>query len=141
MNADIILTLDGQWHLSIENDRMCNFFFLADEQTKKYANIAVNEFDNPHIFYLVSEFSKGDLKHLKEVEKLKNIHIIRFLNSHHGVPFLKPALPVVLNMTHNELCKLETHKHFPLLFEIRYAGFYSTIIFCLRFLKSRFKIR
>lgn len=124
VNANIILCLDGQWHLAIENDGMRKFFKEStNNDILKYENIAKSEYDNPSIFYLVSVYSKVDVKHLKEVECLKNVHIVRFVNSHHGVPFLKPALPVVLNMTYDNLCELERHRHLPIFFEIKCVGF------------------
>lgn len=132
INADIILCLDGQWILEIENESLENLFSQADPELKKYGNIAKEEYNNPNVFYLVSVFSKDDKKHLGGAEKLKNIHIIRFVNTHHGVPFLKPALPVVLNMNRKQLCSLERIPHFPILFEIRYAGVCSTF----RYLKD-----
>ena len=139
IHADIILCLDGQWNLEIENESLARLFAEAPPELKNYGNIAKEEYNNPNIFYLVSAFSKDDKKHLGGAKKLKNIHIIRFVNTHHGVPFLKPALPVVLNMSYKQLCRMEAIWHLPLLFEFRYVGILPTIRFLRESLCKYFK--
>lgn len=107
----------------------------------KYFNIAQPEYDYPHTFYLVSDKSPWDVRQLALVEHFTNIHIIRFHNSHHGIPFLKVALPMILNMTAEQLTRLENGRHLPVLFEMRLVGVLPTCKYLVRLAKKLIKKR
>ncbi len=134
LKADIVISFNGQWYITdnIEHDGkvvspVLKRMVEEGADGVKYFDIARSEFDYPRTFYFVSTRSPWDARQLKCVSAFKNIHIIRFRNSHHGIPFLKSSLPRVLNMSYDELCKLEKHSHLPLLFDVRIAGFVPTV--------------
>jgi hypothetical protein len=52
---------------------------------------------------------------------------ILFKTAHHGVPFVKSALPVVINLESEALEKLVGKKFNSLLFSIRMAGLIETL--------------
>ena len=105
----------------------------------KYFNIARKEFDYSRTFYLVSDHSPWDSKQIRLVEGFKNIHIIRFHNRHHGIPFLKVALPTILNMSYEELCHLEKQGHWPVIFEMGLVGIMPTCKYLLKLSKKIIK--
>lgn len=130
----MVLSFNGQWYITdnIESDGKVISPVLkrmVDENADgvKYFDIARSEFDYPRTFYFVSVMSPWDARQLQRVEHFKNIHIIRFRNSHHGIPFLKSSLPRVLNMSFEELCGLEMYKHSPIVFDIGIGGLRPTI--------------
>ena len=134
LKASLVISFNGQWEIfsQIEKDgRVVSPILkrLRDERQDevKYFNIARQEFDYERIFYLVSDRSPWDIQQLKLVERFRNIHIVRFRNSHHGIPFLKVALPTILNMSYEELCALEKDVHKPVLFEMQLVGMVPTI--------------
>lgn len=134
LKASIILDYNGQWHLDadlMKDGRPVSPVLkkMLDEKADgvKYFDIAREEFDYPNTFYLVSTRSPGDAGQLKRVASFNHIHILRFRNSHHGIPFLKSSLPRVMNMSYTELCQLEKHEHLPILFDIRRGGVIATL--------------
>jgi hypothetical protein len=55
------------------------------------------------------------------------LNLIGFNTSHHGVPFLKCNLPVILDKSPQELVKLAGKIHNPLRFSIQNVGFKKTV--------------
>lgn len=126
IKASIVLCMNGQWDLTNESP-IQHLLINRYPKLMKYLNIAQCEYDYSRTFYFVSEYSSCDKEQLNLLRLFHNIHIIKFRNTHHGVPFLKCALPVIMNMTYEELCKLERHKHLPFFFEIQQAGIIATL--------------
>lgn len=126
LKASIVINMNGQWDLSKEGPIQ---FLFEQEYPKlmKYKSLVSEEYNYENTFYLVSMYSPGDDEQLAMLEPYKKIHKIRFVNRHHGVPCLKCALPVIMNMDYQELCALENSTHYPILFEIRYVGLIPTI--------------
>lgn len=148
LKASLIIDFNGQWEInsSIEKDGKVVSPILKkmkDESDEgiKYFNIACEEFDYERTFYLVSDRSPWDCKQLRLVEDFKNIHIIRFRNKHHGIPFMKVALPRILNMTYEELCVLEKDIHRPVLFEMKLVGVVPTVKYLFHLAKKILKKR
>lgn len=144
LKADTILNFNGQWDVydNIERDDTIISPVLKrmidnGNEGVRFFNIVRPEFDYHHIFYLVSTRSPWDVKQLKLIKDFKNIHIVRFRNSHHGIPFLKCSLPIVMNMTFEELCRLEMKEHWPIFFEMQTAGILKTIKFLAKMLKNK----
>lgn len=130
----MVLSYNGQWSIneSIEHDGKVVspvLKHMKDENAEgvKYFDIARQEFDYCRTFYFVSVKSPWDARQLKRVEHFENVHIVRFRNSHHGIPFMKSSLPSIMNMTYEELCGLEASQHFPIVFDIGIGGLKPTL--------------
>lgn len=147
LKADIVLNFNGQWDIydNIERDGRIISPVLKrmldnHDEGVKYFNISREEFDYPRTFYFVSTKSSCDAQQLALVKNFSNIHVVRFCNSHHGIPFLKCSLPRILNMNYDELCQLEHSEHLPILFDMRMAGILPTIRFMFKMIKKKLKI-
>lgn len=79
------------------------------------------------IFYFYSTNSPWDKEQHSHFKPMDNIYQIPFRSSHHGIPFLKAALPVVLNMGVEDLKRLADRRHDPIAFTIKRIGLYKTI--------------
>lgn len=126
LKASIIFDMNGSWNITMK-PALKKLFEEKNENLIKYQTIATKEYDQNNVFYFVSLHSPLDIEQIAYLKDFTNIHWIKFVNSHHGVPFLKCALPRILNMTYDELLKLKKGRHYPILFEIRYAGLFPTI--------------
>lgn len=138
LKASIVINMNGQWDLSKERPIQ----YLFEEQYSKllkYSNLISEEYNYMNTFYFVSMYSKGDDEQLKMLEPYKQIHKVKFANTHHGVPFLKCALPVIINMTYDQLCSLEKWYHIPILFEMKYVGIIPTIRDLFNEIKKRIR--
>jgi len=94
----------------------------------------INEYTN--IFYFISIKSKWDNQQYNYIKDIDSIKPVLFRTGHHGIPFLKDALSVVINMETTELDKLLIGSHYPLNFTISKIGTY----YALRgYMKSLFK--
>lgn len=145
LKADIVLNFNGQWDIYDKVERDGKIISpvlkrLLDEDGEgiKYFNIVRPEFDYSHTFYMVSTHSPWDAKQLDILKGFNNIHIIRFRNSHHGIPFLKCSLPQIMNMSYDELCPLQKREHLPILFDFKVAGLVPTIRFLAKIIKKKF---
>lgn len=131
LKADLIFCIDGQWNLELDHTQVLHDKHKEGHPSlNKYWNIARSEFNYDNIFYFVSDKNEDDVRQLTLVQKLDKVHIIRIATSHHGVPFLKSTLPVILNMNREALLKLCKKRHYPLLFDFKIAGL-STTLKCL----------
>lgn len=88
----------------------------------KYINVGTE------FFYFSSNRSKWDVEQSLYIGDKPNIYNIRFNSSHHGIPFLKVALPVVLNLSVEKLKLLSVVTHSPIWFTYQMVGFRSTIV-------------
>lgn len=86
-------------------------------------------FINPktEIYYFYSKYSQWDKEQYDHTIPMQNLHQICFKSAHHGIPFIKKALPVVLNASNDFLNNLEKHTHEPIIFSIRMIGLYNTV--------------
>lgn len=66
-----------------------------------------------------------------------SLYCIRFNTAHHGIPFLKVALPKVINSEPSELKKLSNKKQSPLCFTISMVGIMVTF---KGFIKQAYKV-
>lgn len=79
------------------------------------------------IYYFYSQHSSWDKEQCEYVKPMRNLHRISFQSRHHGIPFLKAALPVVVNANVEDLNKWESKSHNPITFTIKRIGLYKTI--------------
>lgn len=79
------------------------------------------------IFYFFSRNSWLDIIQNKHILIKPNIYQITFQTSHHGIPFLKVALPTVINWDVEKLKRLSGKIHSPIGFTIKAVGVVKTI--------------
>lgn len=108
---------------------------------KKYLDLKTSvDFNSADVYYFQSINSKLDKSQGNHIKDIKAIHKIRFRTSHHGVPFLKVAIPKVFVMTKDQLIKFETKINSPILFSIGRVGIYNAIIgYCQQYKASKSK--
>lgn len=97
--------------------------------------------ENTDIFYFYSNSSQWDMEQNNCIEDINNIYTLSFNTSHHGIPFLKIALPYVLNMEVNKLKNIASRTHSPLLFTIQSVGIYKTLVGLIKQVYIRYKKR
>lgn len=91
------------------------------------------------IFYFYSSKSKWDAEQSLYVGYKPNIYNIKFKSSHHGIPFLKVALPVVLNLSVEKLKRLSRVAHYPIWFTYQMVGLLTTAVGFYKQLYSAYK--
>lgn len=103
-------------------------FRLQDTEWIKFFDLkAICDFSDTNIYYFHSAKSPWDNEQWEHVKGCQDIHHLAFWTAHHGIPFLKVALPEVLNLDWSQLSSLEKKTHHPLLFAIRQAGLIQVI--------------
>jgi len=125
LNAERIYTFNGQFtleHLLDTSDEVTNPVIFREAQNKylrKYYNI-LKFISNPvSVYYYYSMKSKIDSSQFKHVKDI-GVNIIKFNTTIHGIPFLKSALPIVLNLRNkNNLLKKSYN---PLVFTAQQVG-------------------
>lgn len=90
-------------------------------------NILLDVQDNTHIFYVYSNKSVSDVEQRSYIEGVKSICCITFDSSKHGIPFLKVALPIFINLSAEEMECLSQRNHHPVCFTIHCVGIRQTI--------------
>ena len=105
-------------------------FRLKDSDRNKYFDITSFINKNIDIFYFYSNKSQWDIEQnlFLRNKNIKGILQIPFSSRHHGIPFLKVALPIVLNLETKELKKYTKHIQNPLLFTIKMVGIKKTLV-------------
>lgn len=82
--------------------------------------------DTP-IYYIYSNKSRWDVEQHEYTKGVRNVKCIEFNSSKHGIPFLKVALSIFINMEVDQLNELTRKVQQPLLFTIKFVGIYKTI--------------
>ena len=103
-------------------------FRLKDGPYRKYFDIVPFIMPMMNIYYFFSNQSRWDIEQRSYLGDTKGIHLLPFRSTHHGIPFLKVALPVILNMEDIQLKKFENKIQHPLIFTMRLVGLRKTII-------------
>lgn len=100
-------------------------FRLKSSMSKWYDIVP---FINPktEIYYFYSKNSPWDKEQHNHIISMQNLHQICFKSAHHGIPFIKKALPVILNANSEFLNGLEKRMHNPIIFSIQMVGLYNT---------------
>ena len=92
------------------------------------------------IYYFYSLKSSWDILQCQHIKDIKRIHQIGFSTSHHGIPFLKVALPKVINMAHSDWQRLELQTNNPITFTIQLVGLKRAAIgFYKQFVSARLR--
>ena len=131
--AERILAFNPQFELNSlfgRSDEAKNpiLYRLKDTAWNNYFDLMKWVSNRPYnIYYFYSSKSPLDTKQHRHIKDIKGIHQIGFSTSHHGIPFLKVALPKVLNMTSQELHRLESQTNSPITFTIQVVGLKRTL--------------
>ena len=128
LHAERILTFNPQFEINSlfeRSDEAKNpiLYRLRGTEDSKYFDL-IQWIGNAsyNIFYFYSSKSLWDVEQHQHIQNVKGIHQIGFSTSHHGIPFLKVALPKVLNMPTQDLYELESQTNNPIIFSIQMVG-------------------
>lgn len=94
-----------------------------------------------NIFYFFSSKSPWDIIQYNHIKDLSNVYVISFNTSHHGIPFLKSALKVVINLENGKLKELSKNRQKPIFFTIRMIGLIKTLKGAKKQLSEKYKKR
>jgi hypothetical protein len=98
-----------------------------------------NFITNPStIYYFQSNKSAWDLNQYEHIKDFP-VNRIQFINSKHGIPFLKSNLPVVLNSSEKDLQCISGSTFHPLIFSIKIVGISKTFVALSEIIKYGFK--
>ncbi|WP_304323147.1 hypothetical protein [Phocaeicola plebeius] len=133
INTQYALTFNPQFELQSlikKSSETINplLFRIKDERIRyfditKYINI------HTKIYYFYSNASSWDIEQNNYIRHTHlNIIPIIFNSNHHGIPFLKIAIPTVINLNITQLEKISSKKQNPILFTIRMVGIRKTIL-------------
>lgn len=122
LQAECVLAFNAQLDLNLLSSR--NPFVALYQDTKWGGYFSTKQHINPNTqyFYFYSHLSPRDMQQCHAIPELPNFHRVAFSTSHHGIPFLKVALPHVLNMPIEQLLSLSGKSMHPLTFSIQQAG-------------------
>ena len=134
LQAERILAFNPQFELNSlfeRSDEAKNpiLYRLKETEDCKYLDITQWIRSAPsNLFYFYSSKSPWDVEQHQHIQDVEGIHRIGFSTSHHGIPFLKVALPKVLNMATQDLYKLESQTNNPITFTIQMVGLKGAFI-------------
>jgi len=93
------------------------------------------------IYYFCSLGSEWDIKQYNHIKDIHSVKPILFKTAHHGIPFIKSALPVVINMESEALDKWVGNQFNSLVFSIKMVGMIETFISIYKQLIQKIKRR
>ncbi len=96
---------------------------------------------NVDIYYFSSLGSEWDIKQYNHIKGIHSVKPILFKTAHHGVPFVKSALPVVINMDSKALDKWVGMRFNSLAFSIKIVGVAETFTSIYKQLIQKIKRR
>jgi hypothetical protein len=132
LNAELVYTFNGQFMLSdrliTSSEKIDPIIFRErnNSEVNKYFSLKSHITNSNRIFYFYSDRSDWDISQYKHISDL-NIQFIPFRTNHHGIPFPKLNLPLVLNMPVNQIQKFVFRFNHPIFFSIKISGFFETI--------------
>ena len=134
LNARRILAFNPQFEIKSllqSTDEHLNplLFRLRNTSYSLYFNLLnVTDINLNSIYYFYSTKSKWDIAQHEMVKHLEKINCLGFSTSHHGIPFVKRALPIVINLSDKELHKYCNGQNNPLFFSIKTLGLCQFLI-------------
>ena len=131
LNVERVYSFNGQTELNSliqTSSYSIDPLIFRYHQTSLSKYFDLKEFINPKvsIYYFVSILSAWDKQQYDHIKKLNILKAIPFKTGHHGIPFLKAALPLVINLPAKELEKWVEKKHHPIIFSARLLGVSKT---------------
>lgn len=142
LQAECVLAFNAQLDLNLLTSR--NPFVALYQDTKwggGYFSTQQHINPNTQYFYFYSHLSPQDMQQCHAMPELPNFHRVAFRTSHHGIPFLKVALPSVLNMPIEQLLSLSGKSMHPLTFSIQQAGLLKCASGLLQQIWNKYKRR
>lgn len=142
LNADQALSFNGQFELATLLQKSKPFvdpllFRFADSELAKYYDLKSKINEKLDVFYFCSRKSDWDNQQFTHIKNLSSIKTISFDTGHHGIPFVKDALPKVINLRKDSLNKLTKKTHHPILFSIAKIGILGTGMSVYRQLRAK----
>ena len=102
-------------------------FRIKDHRTQ-YFDITKFISKEAKIFYFYSNASPWDMEQNNHINKnIPNLYTIAFQTKHHGIPFLKVAIPSVLNLNADQLMQISYKRQNPIIFTIKMVGIMETL--------------
>lgn len=146
LSAKYVLAFNPQFEikslLKISSERINPIVFREMKLRNIFYDITSYINNNTDIFYFYSNASKWDIEQNCYLEGYKNnIYKLSFNTSHHGIPFLKIALPVVLNFSVEKLKKYSGSVYSPIWFTYQMVGLWKTIFGFYKQFYSAYKKR
>jgi hypothetical protein len=132
LKASLILSFNGQFEikslLETSSEEMDPVLFRTCKNKNLYKFFDTKKFisEGLNIFYFYSAKSSWDCKQKEHIEDI-NLNVITFKTNHHGVPFLKCNLPVILAKPLNELNLYSGKAYNPVLFSLQLVGLKETM--------------
>lgn len=133
INTQYILAFNPQFEieslLKKSSEAINPLLFRIKDERKKFFNLSELTNKRIKIFYFYSNASPWDIE---QNNYARNTHLniipITFKSNHHGIPFLKIAIPTVINLNTTQLEKISNKKQNPILFTIRMVGIRKTVM-------------
>ncbi|WP_456376514.1 hypothetical protein [Lutibacter sp.] len=132
LNAEKVLSFNGQFQvldlLKTSSEVIDPIVFREKNNLSINKYFSIKKFiKNPaRIYYFFSNKSDWDITNKKHIEDVNALNIISFTTSNHGIPFVRSALPFVLNAAVSVLNSWRNKTFNPLLFSIKYGGLIAT---------------
>jgi hypothetical protein len=142
LKAEKIYTFNGQFMLhdlletSNEETNPIIFREKNNPQISKFYSLNPFTHEAKHILYFYSRKSKWDLSQYKHIEN-KKIYAFSFNTAHHGIPFLKIAIPKVFELDENSFKQFISKDINPLYFSIKIVGVYKVFTFLLKIITDK----
>ncbi|SHJ61409.1 hypothetical protein [Pseudozobellia thermophila] len=130
--ADRVLAFNAQFEvktlLSTSSPSIDPILFRKkDTELFKYFDIKSMINGQVPIYYFYSNASEWDVKQYRHIKDVGTVCLIPFKTGHHGIPFIKNALPVVINLDDDKLRELSGRTHHPIVFSIKMIGLFEVI--------------
>jgi hypothetical protein len=156
LNAETIFTFNGQFMLSdllsssskkISSEIIDPIIYREknNPEINKYYSLRPYIKDSKSIYYFYSAQSDWDVEQFKHISDF-NLQFIPFSTDHHGVPFLKSNLKILLNMPIDKTQRYVGKAISPITFSIIIDGPLKTtkdlIIILVKYIRKRvFRLR
>jgi hypothetical protein len=132
LNANQVLAFNPQFELKSllkrSNEDIDPLLFrLKNKPVSIYYDIYDFINEKIDIYYFYSNKSDWDMEQYNHIKSLVKIHKISFSTTHHGIPFLKVNLPIILNLDKTKLTHLAKTSHNTWLFSFRIVGIRKTL--------------
>lgn len=132
INAKTAIAFNPQFEIASllkrSSEQIDPLVFRLKDIRKQYYDIVPLINNCTEMFYFFSSESQWDKEQSEHINLIPNLHKIRFKSKHHGIPFLKAALPKILNADTEYLRTLGKESHSPIFFTIKLIGVRKTII-------------
>lgn len=145
LSAEYVLAFNARFEiysvLKNSTENINPLAFRLKDQRQKFFDLNPLINDTTKYFYFFSKKSQLDIIQKKHLKEKDNIYIICFNTNHHGIPFLKVALPKVVNLNTNKLGEFTKNSHSPIGFTIQMVGLRRTLSGLIKQIKQAYQKR